>query len=52
MRQFDVAASKILKYAQQQVPECLYVMGFDPESDITLSEMLKFEQYFYKDVRK
>ena len=52
MQQFERSATKILNHGSKQVPACLYVMGIDPNSAISLGELQKIEQYFYKDVRK
>lgn len=52
MQQFEMSATKVLNHGSKQVPACLYVMGIDPNSAISLGELQKIEQYFYKDVRK
>jgi hypothetical protein len=52
MQQFERSATKVLNHGSKQVPACLYVMGIDPNSAISLGELQKIEQYFYKDVRK
>ena len=52
MQQFEKSAGKIRKHGDDQVTPCLYVMGVDPDSAISLRELKKIEDYFYKDVRK
>ena len=52
MQQFERSATKVLNHSSKQVPKCRYVMGIDPNSAISLGELQKIEQYFYKDVRK
>ena len=52
MQQFERSATKVHKHGLAQNTPCLYVMGVDPDSAISLRELKKIEQYFYKDVRK
>ena len=52
MQQFERSAGKISKHGADQVTPCLYVMGVDPDSGISVRELQQIEHYFYKDLRK